>query len=162
MVNIKFVDNRANITIYRNGQRYKFKQTLNESFVEFQNRIKIGHSDFYNDINWNNEPIVKEIKENEIRTGNPKSFNIELWRSRFPELDFSEFVYEGSNNKSVLKCHIHGKFLNSIRNLNQIHMRTGGNGCPKCSKEKTNERINKLCAGPNLWKMNAFLNRSLG
>lgn len=155
MVNIKFVDNRANITIYRNGQRYKFKQTLNESFVDFQNRIKIGHSDFYNDINWNNETIVKEIKEN--RTGNPKSFNIELWKSRFPELDFSEFVYEGSNNKSVLKCHIHGKFLNSIRNLSQ----SKGNGCPECGKNKAQQSIQSIVANPTLWKMNRFLERNL-
>ena len=157
MVNIKFVENRANITIYRNGQRYKFKQTLNESFVDFQNRIKIGHSDFYNDINWNNETIVKEIKEKEIRAGNPKSFNIELWKIRFPELDFSEFVYEGSNNKSVLKCHIHGKFLNSIRNLSQ----SKGNGCPECGKNKAQQSIQSIVADPTLWKMNRFLERNL-
>lgn len=162
MVTLKFVDNRATFQLYRNGRQYQCKQRMDESFVEFQERIKITNPEFYNDINWSGETIPKIEKQKKVRISTPRKFDIQLWKDRFPELDFSEFVYKTGADKSVLKCSKHGKFLNSINNLNQMYMRTGGNGCPKCSKEKTNNRINKLCAGPNLWKMNAFLKRSLG
>ena len=152
MVNIKFVDNRAAITIYRNGQRYQLKQTISESFEQFRERIQTLHPEFFNDINWDNEPIVREIKEKKVRESSSRIFDIEFWKNRFPELDFSEFVYEGCNNKSVLKCSIHGKFLNSIRNLSQIN----GNGCPECSRHKSKEFIRSIVAKPNLWQMNHF------
>lgn len=51
---------------------------------------------------------------------------------KFPELDFSEFVYETYSKKSKVICNKHGTFYNSYDKLMNKSVKCG---CPICAKE---------------------------
>ena len=66
---------------------------------------------------------------------------IQEMQNKFPELDFSKFVYTKSKDKSIIICSIHGEFEESHFNLMGYKY-----GCPKCGylKAIATKRINYL------------------
>ena len=50
---------------------------------------------------------------------------------KYPNLDFSKFIYKDSKTRSTIICKKHGEFENSKRNL----ITSKSNPCPICKKE---------------------------
>lgn len=71
----------------------------------------------------NCSPINKGNREN-------KEDKINKLKSKFPNLDFNNFVYKNNNTKSIVICNIHGEFRASYSDL----IRKLKYGCPECSK----------------------------
>lgn len=54
---------------------------------------------------------------------------IDFISNKFPEYDFSKFVYNGHHNKSTIICLEHGEFFQSYNSLKR------GSGCQKCGRK---------------------------
>jgi len=56
---------------------------------------------------------------------------IEICRKKHPDIDHSEVVYNGSQNKIKLRCEVHGYFYQSTS-----YYLNNSKGCPNCSETK--------------------------
>ncbi len=61
------------------------------------------------------------------RLSNSQAYVIANLEKRFPNLDFSKFIYDGNRNKSIVICPEHGEFLACYFNLMNYTY-----ACPKC------------------------------
>jgi hypothetical protein len=155
MINLRYIEGRANFVFCFEGMKYKPTQNLNESFLEFKTRIFKLYPQIFEMVNWSGcIETVKKEKMEEIKSKiSHKERFFDVVTKRFPNLDFSEFEYVNSKMKGIVKCSIHGKFEITPMNLKYETC----SGCPKCVKEKYRVEIHKIVCSSSFREANKFI-----
>lgn len=133
---------RISISIY--GKPYSLTQKLNEDFETFKNRFKEKYKRVFDKVDWG-------ALENGTFKNSEADYIGEL-KNKFPELDFSNTVFNGWKQDITVRCPIHGEFQ-----VKYIVFQKRVNGCHICGKATHNNFVKGILMDSPLRKTNRFI-----
>lgn len=113
-----------------------FSEFVYEAYSKPSKVICPKHGEFFNNFD---KMISKSVKygcpkcsREEARKTKTKSENLELVKQKYPQYDFSKFVYTKKKTPSTIICSIHGEFMSDCDRLlrNDVYI-----GCPQCKAD---------------------------